>query len=84
MLKTGYIHLQRAYQSENNHGHHIEVSFQTELLKIGHFEGCNWWTLRSHDSLPRFNCVTMALPQLSQQEDTEVPSKAQFVGSLHP
>ncbi len=44
-------------RSENNHGRHIEGSFQTEVLKTGHFkrpfgmkdfEGYNWW----HFGLP--------------------------------
>ncbi len=30
--------LLRALPSENNHGHHIEVPFQTEVLKISHFK----------------------------------------------
>ncbi len=50
------IALRRALRSENNHGRHIEVSFQTEVLKISHFKGpfgmkdfkgYNWWTLRA-------------------------------------
>ncbi len=38
-FQTGYVALRRAVRSENNHGHHIEVSFQTEVLKISHFKG---------------------------------------------
>ncbi len=60
-VQSGHIALLRALRHENNHGHHIEVSFQTEVLKISHFkgplgmkdfEGYKWWTLRtSHDPL---------------------------------
>ncbi len=55
------IALRRALRSENNHGCHIEGSFQTKVLKTGHFkgpfgmkdfEGYNWWTFRPpHDPL---------------------------------
>ncbi len=38
-FQTGYIALRRALWSENNHGRHIEGSFQTEALKTGHFKG---------------------------------------------
>ncbi len=38
-FQMGYIALPRALRSENNHGHHIEVSFQTEVLKTDHFNG---------------------------------------------
>ncbi len=47
-FQTGYI----ALRSKNNHGRHVEGSFQTEVLKTGHFkgpfgindfEGYNWW-----------------------------------------
>ncbi len=56
VFQMGYIALRRALRSENNHGRHIEVSFQTEVLKISHFkgpfglkdfEGYNWWTRRA-------------------------------------
>jgi len=49
---------------KNNQGHHIEGSFQTEVLKTGHFkgplemkdfEGYDWWTRHCHVSLYRFN-----------------------------
>lgn len=38
-FQTAYITLRRALQSEDNHGHHIEELFQTELLKTGHLKG---------------------------------------------
>ncbi len=55
-FQMGYISLRRALRSENNHGRHIEGSFQTEVLKTSpfkgpfrmkDFEGYNWWTLRA-------------------------------------
>ena len=55
-FQTGYINLRRALRSENNHCPHTEGSFQTKVLKTGHFkgplglkdfEGYNWWTLRA-------------------------------------
>ncbi len=57
VFQTGYIALRRELRSENNHGCHIEGSFQTQVLKISHFkgpfgikdfEGYNRWTLRAH------------------------------------
>ncbi len=38
-FQPGYIALRRALRSENNHGRHIEGSFQTKVLKTGHFKG---------------------------------------------
>ncbi len=38
-FQTGYIALRRALRSENNHVRHTEGSFQTEVLKTGHFKG---------------------------------------------
>ncbi len=38
-FQTGYIALRRALRSENNHGRHIEESFQTEELKTVHSKG---------------------------------------------
>lgn len=32
-LQTVQIHLQIALRSENNHGHHTKVSFQTKVYK---------------------------------------------------
>ncbi len=55
-FQTGYIALRRVLRTENNHGGHIEGSFQTEVLKTGHFkgpfgmkdfEGYNSWTLQA-------------------------------------
>ncbi len=37
-FQTGHIALRRALRSENNHGRHTEGSFQTEVLKTGHFK----------------------------------------------
>jgi len=64
---------------------HIEVSFQTEVLKISHFkrpfgmkdfEGYNWWTLRA----PMILCMMTAPPY----DDAEGHFKKQMFGPLHP
>ncbi len=85
VFKSGHIALLRALRHENNHGHHIEVSFQTEVLKISHFkgplgmkdfEGYKWWTLRD---LP-WSFAWLTPPPY----DTEGHFKKQLFGPLRP
>ncbi len=92
-FQTGYIALRRALRSENNHGCHIEGSFQTEVLKTSHFkgpfvvkdfEGYNWWTLRAPMILCADSLHDDCASVWTRHNDAEGLFKKELFGPLHP
>ncbi len=90
-FQTGYIALRRALWSENNHGRHIEGSFQTEVLKTGHFkgpfgikdfEGYNWWTLGAPMILCADSLHDDGASMWTRDDDAEGHFKKQLFGPL--
>ncbi len=92
-FQTRYIALRRALWCENNHGCHIEGSFQTELLKTGHFkgpfgmkefEGYNWWTLRPPMILCTDSFHDDGASIWTRDDDAEGHFKEQLFGTPTP
>ncbi len=91
-FQMGYISLRRALWSENNHGRHIEGSFQTEVLKTSpfkgpfrmkDFEGYNWWTLRAPMILCAESLHDDGSSMSVQDDDAEGHFRKQLFGPLH-
>ncbi len=92
-FQTGYIALRMALGSENNHGRHIEGSFQTEVLKTSHFkgpfgmkdfEGYNWWTLWAPMILCADSLHDDGASVWARDDDAKGHFKKQLFGPLHP
>ncbi len=85
----GYIALRRALQSENNHGSHIEGSFQIEVLKTSHFKGPH-----RNEGFRRVQLMNSSGPLdplhddgasvWPRDDDAEGHFKKQLFGPLHP
>ncbi len=88
-FQTGYIALRRALQSENNHGSHIEGSFQIEVLKTSHFKGPH-----RNEGFRRVQLMNSSGPLdplhddgasvWPRDDDAEGHFKKQLLGPLHP
>ncbi len=79
--------------SENNHGRHIEGSFETEVLKTGHFnlpfrmkdlKGYDWLTLRAPMILCTDSFHDDHASVWARDDDVEVHFKKQLFSPLHP
>ncbi len=87
--KTGYIAILRALPSETNHGRHIEVPFQTKVLKISHFKvpfGMKDFEGEKLIRAPMILCTDSLhdYGASSPYNDAEGHFKKQLFGPLHP